>query len=88
MISELTFSRKFTSYWNQLLPNANNFIRIVNGSLIDDVYPPLMKMGKRKIMFLLMSVVLICMLQYITILLASNYFCRMIFFTPQNSREL
>ncbi|HEM8180727.1 TPA: hypothetical protein U2M35_002120 [Providencia rettgeri] len=41
MISELTFSRKFTSFWNQLLPNANNFIRIVNGSLIKDIYPPL-----------------------------------------------
>ena len=41
MISELTFSRKFTSFWNQLLPNANNFIRIINGSLIEDVYPPL-----------------------------------------------
>ena len=40
MISELTFSRKFTSFWNQLLPNANNFIRIINGSLIEDVYPP------------------------------------------------
>ncbi|MFE8047916.1 hypothetical protein [Brenneria goodwinii] len=41
MISELTFSRKFTSFWNQLLPNANNFIRIVNGSLVEDIYPPL-----------------------------------------------
>lgn len=41
MISELTFSRKFTSFWNQLLPNANNFIRIINGSLIEDIYPPL-----------------------------------------------
>ncbi|HDS2588397.1 TPA: hypothetical protein QID48_000033 [Klebsiella quasipneumoniae subsp. similipneumoniae] len=48
MISELTFSRKFTSYWNQLLPNANNFIRIVNGSLIDDVYPPLDENGKKE----------------------------------------
>ncbi len=48
MISELTFSRKFTSYWNQLLPNANNFIRIVNGSLIDDVYAPSMKREKGK----------------------------------------
>lgn len=41
MISELTFSRKFTSFWNQLLPNANNFIRIINGSLVEDIYPPL-----------------------------------------------
>lgn len=48
MISELTFSRKFTSYWNQLLPNANNFIRIVNGSLIDDVYTPLDENGKKE----------------------------------------
>ncbi|MBN1089636.1 MULTISPECIES: hypothetical protein [Pantoea] len=41
MISELTFSRKFTSFWNQLLPNANNFIRIINGSLIEDIYSPM-----------------------------------------------
>lgn len=41
MISELTFSRKFTSFWNQLLPNANNFIRIINGSLIEDIDTPL-----------------------------------------------
>lgn len=47
MISELTFSRKFTSFWNQLLPNANNFIRIINGSLIDDVYPPLQESVNR-----------------------------------------
>ncbi|ELT0932019.1 hypothetical protein ACX928_16235 [Enterobacter roggenkampii] len=47
MISELTFSRKFTSFWNQLLPNANNFIRIINGSLIEDVYPPLDESANR-----------------------------------------
>ncbi|MCK0554760.1 hypothetical protein KFO32_17100 [Pantoea ananatis] len=47
MISELTFSRKFTSFWNQLLPNANNFIRIINGSLIEDLYAPMAESGKR-----------------------------------------
>jgi len=47
MISELTFSRKFTSFWNQLLPNANNFIRIINGSLIEDIYPPLVDSDNR-----------------------------------------
>lgn len=41
MISEVTFSKKYTSFWNQLLPNANNFIRVINGSLIDDVYSPI-----------------------------------------------
>lgn len=40
MISEITFSRKFTSFWNQLLPNANNYIRLVNGGLLDFLYEP------------------------------------------------
>lgn len=42
MISEITFSKKFTSFWNQTLPNANNFVRIVNLGLkeiIEDPFP-------------------------------------------------
>lgn len=41
MISEITFSRKFTSFWNHLLPNANNYIRLVNGGLLNVLYEPL-----------------------------------------------
>ncbi|EOI7408922.1 hypothetical protein OZ680_002666 [Yersinia enterocolitica] len=41
MISEVTFAKKHTSFWNALLPNANNFIRIINGSLVEDIYKPL-----------------------------------------------
>ncbi|MCO6525510.1 hypothetical protein [Snodgrassella sp.] len=40
MISEITFSRKFTSFWNQLLPNANNYVRLVNGCLLETLYEP------------------------------------------------
>lgn len=48
MISELTFARKFTSFWNQTLPNANNFIRIINGSLIKNTHPPLNESPKKE----------------------------------------
>ncbi|PLR48275.1 hypothetical protein CYR40_06760 [Chimaeribacter arupi] len=47
MISELTFSKKFTSFWNQLLPNSHNFIRIINGSLAENVYQPLPESSNR-----------------------------------------
>lgn len=40
MISEITFSKKFTSFWNQTLPNANNFVRIVNLGLKDVIEDP------------------------------------------------
>lgn len=47
MISEITFSRKFTSFWNQLLPNANNYIRLVNGGLLDFLYEPFRNTEKK-----------------------------------------
>jgi hypothetical protein len=40
MISEVTLAKKFTSFWNQLLPNANNFIRLINGGLVEACYEP------------------------------------------------
>lgn len=40
MISETTFAKKFTSFWSQLLPNANNYIRLVNGAMVKSLYAP------------------------------------------------
>ncbi|WNL43328.1 hypothetical protein RN347_05335 [Halomonas sp. PAMB 3264] len=40
MISETTFSKKFTSFWTQLLPNANNYIRLVNEAMVESLYAP------------------------------------------------
>jgi len=40
MISEVTLAKKFTSFWNQLLPNANYFVRIINGGLLEACYEP------------------------------------------------
>lgn len=40
MISETTFSKKFTSFWSQLLPNANNYIRLVNEAMVKSLYAP------------------------------------------------
>lgn len=48
MISEVTFAKKHTSFWNALLPNANNFIRIINGSLIEDLYKPLVPQKRKE----------------------------------------
>lgn len=40
MISELTFSKKFTSFWNEILPNSKNYVRLINGGLLEPVYEP------------------------------------------------
>ncbi|WP_157953659.1 hypothetical protein [Oceanimonas marisflavi] len=40
MISESTFSKKFTSFWNETLPNSKNYIRLINGGLLDFEYEP------------------------------------------------
>ncbi|MFL7011663.1 hypothetical protein [Enterovibrio norvegicus] len=41
MISEITFSKKFTAFWNQILPNSKNYIRLINAGLTERVYEPL-----------------------------------------------
>lgn len=41
MISEVSFSKKFTSFWNEVLPNAKNYIRLVNSAVAIRVHPPL-----------------------------------------------
>ncbi|MBL4899012.1 MAG: hypothetical protein JKX76_05100 [Colwellia sp.] len=40
MISEATFSKKFTSFWNEILPNSKNYVRLINGGLLEAVYEP------------------------------------------------
>lgn len=40
MISETTFARKFTSFWTQLLPNEKNYIRLINGGMVQSLHHP------------------------------------------------
>lgn len=40
MISETTFAKKFTSFWNEILPNAKNYVRLVNGGRLKPLYEP------------------------------------------------
>lgn len=40
MISESSFSKKFTSFWNEILPNSKNYVRLINGGLIEAFYEP------------------------------------------------
>ena len=40
MISEATFSKKFTSFWNEILPNSKNHVRLINGGLLEAIYEP------------------------------------------------
>lgn len=40
MISEVTFSKKFTSFWNEILPNSKNYVRLINGGLLNAEYSP------------------------------------------------
>lgn len=40
MISEITLSKKFTAFWNEILPNSKNYIRLLNGGLIERVHVP------------------------------------------------
>lgn len=41
MISEVTFSKLYTSFWNSLLINSKNYVRLVNGALIKDIHKPI-----------------------------------------------
>ena len=41
MISEVTFSKLYTSFWNTLLINSNNYVRLVNGALVEDIHKPI-----------------------------------------------
>lgn len=41
MISEKTFIRRYSSFWEQLLPGIDNYVRMVNSGLRQRVYPPI-----------------------------------------------
>lgn len=41
MISEVTFAKLYTSFWNSLLINSKNYVRLVNGALIEDIHKPI-----------------------------------------------
>lgn len=41
MISEITFAKKFTSFWNEMLPNAKNYVRLVNSGYRTALYAPI-----------------------------------------------
>ncbi|MDN8270749.1 hypothetical protein QZK55_05365 [Acinetobacter baumannii] len=43
MISEITFAKDYTSFWNNLLTNGKNYVRLVNGTLITDTHKPFIK---------------------------------------------
>lgn len=41
MISEVTFSKHYTSFWNSVLINSRNYVRLINGSLVQNIHKPL-----------------------------------------------
>jgi|SRR5690606_10537958 len=41
MISETTFAKKFTSFWAQLLPSANYYVRVLNEGMLESFYAPI-----------------------------------------------
>lgn len=42
MISETSFAKRFTSFWNELLPNAKNHVRLVNSAYRISTHRPLL----------------------------------------------
>ncbi len=41
MISELSFARRFTSFWNQLIPGCDSYVRLINEELFARFEKPL-----------------------------------------------
>lgn len=41
MISELSFARKFTAFWNQLLPGCESYVRLINQGLVERFGEPI-----------------------------------------------
>lgn len=41
MISEVSFAKRFTSFWNELLPNAKNYVRLANSAARVATHRPL-----------------------------------------------
>lgn len=48
MISEASFSKRFTSFWNELLPNAKNYVRIANSAARVSTHRPLPPSERRQ----------------------------------------
>jgi hypothetical protein len=48
MISESTFANKFTSFWNEALPNAKNYVRLINSGLTEATHGPLSMVARPK----------------------------------------
>jgi hypothetical protein len=48
MISELTFAKKFTSFWNQLLPNEKHYVRLINEGLFEVFDAPIGQMNRKE----------------------------------------
>jgi hypothetical protein len=40
VISETTFAKRFTSFWNELLPNAKNYTRLINAGQFTATHRP------------------------------------------------
>ena len=40
MISEVTFSKHYTSFWNSVLINSRNYVLLINGSLVQTIHKP------------------------------------------------
>jgi hypothetical protein len=66
MISETTLSKKYTSFWNEILPNLKNYIRIINNGLIKEQYPPIPE-SDRKNNIALINVISFEMLRHCSI---------------------
>lgn len=47
MISEVTFSKNYTSFWNSILINSRNYVRLINGTLVDVIHKPLSSTNTR-----------------------------------------
>ncbi|HFD7739356.1 MULTISPECIES: hypothetical protein [Serratia] len=48
MISELTFAKRFTSFWNQLLPNEKHYVRLINDGLFEIVDAPTGELNRKE----------------------------------------
>lgn len=43
MISERSFAKGYSSFWNELLPGSSSYVRLINTGLKDSVYAPIEK---------------------------------------------
>lgn len=48
MISEASFAKRFTSFWNELLPNAKNYVRLANSAARVATHRPLPAPARRQ----------------------------------------